>query len=306
MGREIKRVPTDFAWPIDKTWWGFLLPTSLHKTSCKDCQGGGYSPEAKRLHDRWYGYTKFSPTETGSDYLQITTPEVRALAERNVASAPDYYGKGEDAIQTEAQRLANLWNGAWSHHLAQEDVDALVAAGRLMDFTHTWTKDDGWQLKDPAPDVSADEVNRWSLQGFGHDGINSGVVIQAYCERNELPHLCSNCDGHGSVEAHPGQRQAADAWERQEPPAGEGWQVWETVSEGSPITPVFATAEELVDHLVNVGAWNKTWSREAAESFVHGSGWAPTGMVISGKFHSPEDIPAEQELADDFARNEHA
>ena len=29
--------------------------------------------------------------------------------------------------------------------------------------------------------------------------------------------------------------------ERREPPIGDGWQVWETVSEGSPVTPVFAT-----------------------------------------------------------------
>jgi len=30
-----------------------------------------------------------------------------------------------------------------------------------------------------------------------------------------------------------------------DPPTGEGWQLWETVSEGSPLTPVCATAEEL-------------------------------------------------------------
>lgn len=30
-----------------------------------------------------------------------------------------------------------------------------------------------------------------------------------------------------------------------EPPRGEGWQLWETTSEGSPTSPVFKTAEEL-------------------------------------------------------------
>ena len=32
-----------------------------------------------------------------------------------------------------------------------------------------------------------------------------------------------------------------------EPPKGEGYQLWETTSEGSPISPVFASAEELAD-----------------------------------------------------------
>lgn len=31
---------------------------------------------------------------------------------------------------------------------------------------------------------------------------------------------------------------------KQGPPEGDGWQVWETVSEGSPISPVFGTDEE--------------------------------------------------------------
>lgn len=35
-----------------------------------------------------------------------------------------------------------------------------------------------------------------------------------------------------------------DQWYH-EPPKGEGYQLWETTSEGSPISPVFASAEEL-------------------------------------------------------------
>jgi hypothetical protein len=72
-----------------------------------------------------------------------------------------------------------------------------------------------------------------------------------------------------------------------DPPIGDGWQLWETVSEGSPITPVFATAEELIDHMCQPAdgdrylPWDKGWSREVAESFVRGSGWAPS-LVITG------------------------
>lgn len=52
------------------------------------------------------------------------------------------------------------------------------------------------------------------------------------------------------------------------------YQVYETVSEGTPVTPHFATKEELIEYLVKHGdAWdqwqgNSGWSRRAAEQFV--------------------------------------
>jgi len=65
------------------------------------------------------------------------------------------------------------------------------------------------------------------------------------------------------------------------------YQVYETVSEGSPVTPPFATQDELIDYLVNNGdEWDERrgeggWSRENAEAFV-ARGHAMSMMVISG------------------------
>lgn len=61
-----------------------------------------------------------------------------------------------------------------------------------------------------------------------------------------------------------------------------GYCLYETVSEGTPVTPVFATPEELIDHLATEG---QDWSqepmrREAAEALVRG-GWAPSAIVVS-------------------------
>jgi hypothetical protein len=74
------------------------------------------------------------------------------------------------------------------------------------------------------------------------------------------------------------------------------FQVWETVSEWTPVTPPFETREALVDYLVEHGDFwqQKRWkegdrfmqpkppghSREAAEQFVMGDGWAPSMVVI--------------------------
>ena len=73
-----------------------------------------------------------------------------------------------------------------------------------------------------------------------------------------------------------------DGYPKLEPPAGDGWQLWETVTEGSPISPVFPTAEGLVDWLCSP-AYNWGISgpmqREQAQRFVQ-AGWAPS-MVFS-------------------------
>lgn len=247
MGRVAKRVPMEFDWPLGEVWDGYLLPKRLHEARCEACGGSGYSPESQKLHDKWYSNGKFDPSETGSEPLTADTPEVRQFAERSVSRSPEFYGTSPSAVTREAQRLADLWNGAWSHHLAQEDVDALIAEGRLRDFTHEFIKGEGWRPRDPMPKVTATDVNRWSILGFGHDSLNAHIAIEAKCERLGIPYVCSVCEGHGSLERWPGQREEAEAWECIEPPTGDGWQMWENTSEGSPSSPVFATPEDLAE-----------------------------------------------------------
>lgn len=290
MGREIKRVALDFSWPLDKTWEGFLMPDTLREITCKDCEGRGYSPEAQYLEDRWYGKVPFSPSETGSTPLTPETPEVRAFAERNVSGAEWFYGSGEMAVQKEARRLCDLWNGMWMHHLSQDEVDMLVADDRLRDFTHTWSKENGWQEIEPTPVITAEQVNRRSISNWmGSSGL--GLLMEYTLNLRGTSDRCSTCHGHGSAEAYPGQREDEEKWEPTEPPAGEGWQVWETVSEGSPISPVFTDREGLIRWLMSPAyTWgtSRPLTREQAENFTE-SAWAPTGFIVDG-----EVIPGDQ------------
>lgn len=82
------------------------------------------------------------------------------------------------------------------------------------------------------------------------------------------------------------------------------FQVYETVSEGTPVTPAFATQEELIDYLVENGDfWDQKrrregtssmpcapWKRENAEKFVKRK-WAPSLMVntATGEIKEPRD-----------------
>jgi hypothetical protein len=292
MGGYLKRVPLDFDWPIDTAWEGYETPERLREEKCVACDGSGASPHARHLKDRWYGYVPFHPSETGSTPFTPETPEVRAFAERNVDRDPGYYSRGdndrrigdrhfevhdwrEDAIVREALRLAEHFNRSWSHHLDQDDVDALIEGNHLWDLTRT-IGPDGWEDIVPTPTVTAEQVNRWSILGFGHDSINQWVVARAKCERDGEAYECAVCGGHGSVEKYEGQRAEAEAWEPIEPPEGEGFQLWQNTSEDSPITPVFATIEDLCTYaaenchtFADHTATAEEWRSMLDDDFVH-------------------------------------
>lgn len=48
MGREIKRVPIDFDWPIGKVWEGYV---NRHYSQCKACRGMGLTTARRRLEE---------------------------------------------------------------------------------------------------------------------------------------------------------------------------------------------------------------------------------------------------------------
>ena len=77
------------------------------------------------------------------------------------------------------------------------------------------------------------------------------------------------------------------------------YQVYETVSEGTPVTPPFATKEELINYLVEHGDfWDQSrgdggWDRNSAEGFIDRE-WSPSLVIIkepdgSGIMYSPRD-----------------
>jgi hypothetical protein len=306
MGREVKRVPVDWDWPLDKVWSGYTYTEAererYREDDCPECENG-YSPLGKYLRDLWYGNVPFRPQDNGSTPLTPYDRAVYEFARRNVEQSPGFYGgTGEDVILKEARRLAGLWNGMWCHHLNQDDVDALVEAGRLMDFTHTFTRGVGWQRREPQPVITPQEVNEWSIRGFGHDSINAMCAVDARCAREGQPATCQTCHGHASLERYPGQRDEAEAWERTEPPTGEGWQLWETVSEGSPISPVFDSAEELARWMASPAyTWGaaRPMAYSAALKFVQ-AGWAPTGFGDAGGFHDGADYVGTKAVLDEI------
>lgn len=225
MAREIKRVPLDFAWPQDKVWDGYKNPFYAQSINCDQCDGRGNTPELKLLEDRWYGYAPFKPEDRGSVPWCPEDKPIREFAERQCQRDPMYYGSSESSIVRNAQRLCNLWNACWSHHLNEQDVAALLEANRLHDFTRNW--DGGkWVKIEPAPVPTPRQVNEWSLQGMGHDSINCWAVLAAEAKRLGYETECKKCGGDGTLWPSEAIKQRCEAWESTHPPKGDGYVVW--------------------------------------------------------------------------------
>lgn len=224
MGRTLKRVPLDFDWPRDMVWQGYINPVS--PIECEVCEGSGESPQVRYLYEKWYG----------------------SLDE------PDWVWCDDSHTRR--------WNrAAWNNNLDEDDVKALIDEDRLWDFTRVPRTEEQRQIVEqrlkeghnswlpfsngyvPTPE----EVNVWNRTTLGHDSINAWVVVEAKAKKRGYPLKCNVCKGEGHFWTSPEKKAAYEAWEPTEPTEGEGYQLWETITEGSPQSPVFASLDELCE-----------------------------------------------------------
>ncbi|MDB5194713.1 MAG: hypothetical protein JWN50_727 [Parcubacteria group bacterium] len=281
--RTLKRVPLNFRWPIGKLWKGYVNPYPGPRI-CEVCDGGGYNAATKKIADEYYDHEGYGVRWR---YIHGIAPD------GTPTTRPPWKIVGKCL--------------SWEHDITQDEVEALVAEHRLMEFTHTWTQDHGWQPKAwetkgfwcpkchiavpqlstehhsgfcnacdqdmlllPENDIRlhipwAEEVNRWSHHGFGHDSFNSLILIKARAKRLGVFGECSACNGSGESKLPRKMKKRYRNWKEYEPPTGEGFQLWETCSEGSPESPVFESAEALAEWCEsNANLWseNDTLPRE--------------------------------------------
>jgi hypothetical protein len=223
MGRKLMRVPLDFNWPTDMVWKGYINPYKSQE--CKACDGSGHNPETKKLSDDWYSF----------DNQEWIYPDGHT-----------------------GRRYNNL---AWSNHITQDEVIELAKHGRLSDLmdkwynydkeTNVWTYCDRntreWIVCDEPNYPTAEKVNNWNRTGIGHDSMNQWICVETRAKRLGVWGECEYCNGNGEIWASEEVEKLHDEWNQYDPPTGEGYQLWETTSEGSPQSPVFKTLDELCE-----------------------------------------------------------
>lgn len=115
---------------------------------------------------------------------------------------------------------------------------------------------------------------------FSPDSLDIYRLEKLICSPfgGENPSFCPHCDGKGSFPS-----KEYEEWQPEEPPIGEGWQLWETVSEGSPISPVFGTAGKLAGWCAENATWfaDFKWSKEKwLEMFREGTEALETSTLL--------------------------
>ena len=121
---------------------------------------------------------------------------------------------------------------------------------------------------------------------MGHDSINCWTFVRAEAKRLGYSEKCKRCAGEGLIWPSEAIKKQHKDWKQTEPPTGEAYQLWQTTSEGSPISPPFATPEELADWLCVPGhGWwdnDKDTTRDQWLAFIRGPGWAPFMVAHDG------------------------
>jgi hypothetical protein len=322
MGRELRRVPLDFEWPLNKRWKGYLNP---HYVKCPICPDGSGNTEDYLMLEHFLRRLLLAGEESvkrPSGYVPKKGPP--SLGARAFGIDPSTERRwpfdtdpvtvlskiaGRDISEQDAwiiRRVARIVPkpGIWSPYLSRyawSEVDGKRVRKVVLDpnggmyYPHPYlVEDEG--IADVGPTLHEfvrvlPGVRTGGLAGFDNCWDVIRAVLAKHGFETEEYGLkdwgqCPFCKGHG---IHPDHLEAHEAWKREDPPTGEGYQLWETVSEGSPITPVFATPEELAEYLTgHPRGVVKDMTYERWLKFINGPGWAvsaastPDGRLVSG------------------------
>lgn len=241
-GRRVVRVPLDFDAPVGQLWKGYVRPKEIQLPLCSFCSYGpgmgthGHSPDCHAMIGNFW---------------------------------PHNFPEGEK-------------HRAWNSHIGQADIDHLVWHGyfkRVVRVEASQEHPNGWYYEEFTPTVEevrlANRLGRPASSFHSPLDLNSGAALllaEFRCEKLGLPVVCSNCGGKGHT-ATPAQEKAHDEWVATDPPEGDGWQLWQTVSEGGPVSPVCSSAESLARWMTTpANDWGvskrETISYEEALAFV--------------------------------------
>lgn len=212
LSRNLKRVPLDFDWPMNKVWKGYVWPTP------RPCPAGDRCDLGRTMAGAWLERMVFL---FGVIMHSVESGELHPWL-RELPLAPEGL-PGPD--------FAELMHGLGG------------ASGPLG-----WGSSGEYAMRNKIIETAGLDPETWGV--------------------------CPSCHGH---DHHPDDQAMLDAFEATEPPEGDGYQLWESVSEGSPCSPVFKTKPELA-----------AWLSANDDSILSGKSVADWMRVLDGEVHGSD------------------
>ena len=142
-------------------------------------------------------------------------------------------------------------------------------------------KDEGGVYHPMYDDCYEDELNEWIdnhykwIKGEHEDQLNN-ELCRKYKYYEEWGGRAPNIEYYRK-----------EKWTKDD----EMWyQVYENVSEGTPLTPAFKTKKELAEYLINIGdSWDGKWTKEQAYGFIE-SEYCPSMIMDRSGVHKGKEI----------------
>ncbi len=238
MGRLLKRVPMDFDWPLKTIWVGYINP--FHSVPCPYC------------HD------------DVCDYSDGLTKEAREYQRR-------FYGYQNDwtYIRNPYRPNEQYCPQALPYNMEKWEYDFMVSDRNPY-------RERLFGTNIPPYEEITDYFLKYRMLDIEFDQCMIHTLMEEYCRRNGYDMCCPHCHGDGQLWYSEEVKQMNAVWGKSEPPVGDGYQLWEDTSEGSPQSPVFATLEELSEWcaenaftFADYRATKEEWMQMLGNGFVY-------------------------------------
>ena len=249
MSTKVMRVPLDFDWPLGEVWEGYLSPDRFQEVNCEVCTHDA----PPTIMDRLFPHPRSGTGSTAArEWIGDFAHMILMLADE----VPEFKNPNADSARTGS---LHPWLASMEHR------PHVPPSAEIRELT-------GGLAGRPPRNWGHDAIDRWHA---------TDAIIKAAGLDPKTWGICPACNGRGSTEGYEGQRAEAEAWEPSEPPMGEGWQLWSTITEGHPVSPVFASSEGLAGWMSDPERGEDWVPPDVAARYIsHGS--APTGIVIDG------------------------
>lgn len=200
-----------------------MKPEELREGYVGWCPHADYMTEDKEYPHSWTSCKKHTAEEFIKEWLPFD-PEYNQIIDfffvRMVPTTKCIRCEGS-GYNAPTKRLSEDWyehlrtdgKKGWNTRLEQDEVDALVKEGRLMDFTRVAITPEqkeivkkrvaeghnSWLPFDNGHKTTAEEVNKRYAKGTGHDSINHGICVEVRAKRLGFWGFCETCKGRGYI-----------------------------------------------------------------------------------------------------------